>query len=201
MEKFEERPSKYKDRNKGLVYGVGIQDSHYITRYRSADGKELSCPYFIRWKCLLKRCYHKSKLPSYSDAVVCEEWLRFTSFKAWMERQDWEGKELDKDLLLKGNKVYAPEFCIFIPQSLNTFMTDEKANNTSGLTGASFHKEVGAWQASCNNPFSGKIEYLGCYSSAEEAHLKWKLFKYGLACKIAESYENPIKDALIKRYA
>ena len=78
----------------------------------------------------------------YSNVTVCEEWLDFKNFKSWYEKnyphQIKEVKfHLDKDWLQQGfeNKVYSPETCIFLPQSVNKFLTNIKTTNTSGFVG------------------------------------------------------------------
>lgn len=203
MEKFKERPRKKSRPERGLLYGVGIQDAPYITRYRTSDGKEVCCPFFARWKSMLKRCYNSlHKHPSYEQCVVCEGWLTFSKFKAWMETQDWEGKQLDKDLLVVGNKVYSPEHCVFVLPIVNMFLTENKSNNKSGKVGAFAHVS-GGFQANCNNPFTGKIEYLGYYHTLNEAHFAWGVRKHELAHEIVKTYNidnDVVVRALLSRY-
>lgn len=111
------------------VVGVGINDADYITQKREVqpDGSKKIiwiCPFYQRWYGLLKRCYGEKELikhPTYKDCSVCEEWLYFSKFRAWMVDQDWEGKDLDKDLLFEGNKIYSPETCIFLETQVNRF--------------------------------------------------------------------------------
>lgn len=107
-----------------LVCGVGINDADYPVRIRShikQDGTfldEWRCPFYTKWQKMLSRCYGKynksQKFNSYDQVEVCQEWLRFSNFKSWMEKQDWESKELDKDLLSGESKIYSPETCCFI---------------------------------------------------------------------------------------
>lgn len=94
-----------------LVYGVGVDDLDYPKKKLLPNGKYSFCPYYQRWRGMIRRCYSKAQLgknPNYEGCTVCDEWLTFSNFKSWMEKQDWEGKELDKDLLVRGNKVYSP---------------------------------------------------------------------------------------------
>ena len=83
---------------------------------------------------MLKRCYssryHKTR-PSYIGCSVCPEWRYFSKFCLWMENQKWEGMELDKDLLVKGNQVYGPDTCCFLPGAINSLFShgQKKKNN------------------------------------------------------------------------
>lgn len=173
------------------LYGVAINDANYKTRITEnyyKDGKRTSkdlwvCPYFLRWKQMLGRCYGKSTSSAYKDIKVCDEWLLFSNFKSWMETQDWEGMQLDKDLILKGNTLYSPEYCIFIPKEVNYFIIDHKK---SEYCGTSFHKVIGKYQANLSNPFTGKNENLGYYSTRKEAHEAWKARKRSLANILVE---------------
>lgn len=96
-----------------LVAGIGTNDANYnVTR----NGR-ITCPFYREWKGMLDRIRDKA---SYRDCTVCDEWLdSFMAFRAWMVEQDWEGKELDKDLLGRDLKHYSPSTCYFIPGLLN----------------------------------------------------------------------------------
>ena len=119
---------------KCLVYGVGINDADYRVQenkcYTNNLGKRATevlwrCPYYDRWYGMIRRCYSErelSRFPTYKGCSVCEEWLTFSNFKSWMEQQDWEGKHLDKDLLIYKNKVYSSETCVFVDYKVNLFI-------------------------------------------------------------------------------
>lgn len=123
-----------------LVAGVGINDANYrVTKYsKTINGKKNRvwvCPYYSTWSNMLNRCYRPNKrLLSYGDTKVCEEWLKFSNFKCWMERQEWENNDLDKDLLTDNN-IYSDRTCIFIPREMNMFLTSESINSQTGLSG------------------------------------------------------------------
>ena len=120
-----------------------------------------------------------------------------------MEKQDWEGKQLDKDILSKGNIIYSPDTCVFVTQNLNKFLTDSGASRKNGqMIGAKWHSRDLIYEASCNNPFSGKREYLGRFEDELSAHIAWKNRKHELACMWAELQEDSrVADALISRYS
>lgn len=103
-----------------LILGVGINDADYQTH---ANG--IICPYFKVWKSMISRAKcakTKQRQPAYEGASISNEWLTFSNFKSWMEKQDWEGKDLDKDLL-GDDKMYSEQTCMFIPRYVNSFLT------------------------------------------------------------------------------
>lgn len=190
----------------GKVYGVGINDADYVTqRNVVVDGRKKSvwrCPYYITWRDMLTRCYsepHQKRCPTYVGCTVAEEWKIFSNFKGWMETQDWEGKQLDKDLLVEGNKRYGPDTCLFIPRLINSFMTDSGAIRGDLPIGA--RRSRGKYRVDCCNPFTKEQEYLGTFSCPEEAHRAWKAKKAEHARRLAEEQtDKRVKKALLERY-
>lgn len=158
-----------------LKYGVALNDADYQIS-KLIQGKKVICPYYNVWDKMLKRCYSKSSLkskPSYVGCKVCEEWLTFSNFKAWMEGKDWEDRELDKDILGNG-KIYSPETCIFITPRLNRFLTNSKSSRGDYRIGVDYVEEYGKYRSRCSNPFSkGKWFSLGLYLTEEEAYRAW----------------------------
>ena len=197
-----------KDRR--LVYGIGVNDADYnVNVHEMTEGKWKKiwcCPHYGTWSDMLRRCYsekYQSRQPTYKGCSVCEEWLTFSKFKAWMEQQDWEGKQLDKDLLKVGNKCYCPEWCIFVDRKINNFVTDSGASRGEYMIGVSWNSERGKFITNCGNPFTGKQEHVGRFTNELEAHLAWKKRKRELACMLAESeYCNDprLAEALRTRY-
>lgn len=107
-----------------IFNGFGIIDDRTTTR--TASGKPVCCPHFAAWQSIIIRCYsekHRHKYLSYEGCTVDERWRLFSNFKKWRESQDWKGKQVDKDLLVEGNRVYGPDTCAMISRSLNTFLT------------------------------------------------------------------------------
>ena len=178
---------------KGLVQGVGINDADYtVVRSYCVEGitKKSTCPFYRKWCDMLVRCYSKKEQkrnPNYIGCTVCDEWLTFSNFKKWMETQDWEGKQLDKDILIKGNKHYSPETSVFIHQKVNKFTTDHASARGKYLIGVHLDRASGKFVAQCGNPFTGKQENLGKYDSEIEAHQVWKNRKHYNACMLADS--------------
>ena len=198
-------------KRKRTVYGVGINDADYIVKeYATVDGGRKAvwtCPLYRTWKSMLERCYSEksqAKHPTYKECYVCDEWLTFSNFKSWMEQQDWGGRHLDKDILKEDNKIYCPEYCIFVDQSVNNFVIDNGASRGEYMIGVYWHNRDSKFVSQCRNPFTGKKEYLGIFNTELEAHLAWKKRKHELACQLAESdlVSDPrLAEALRTRYS
>lgn len=196
-----------------LVYGVGINDADYVVKKWEeigyVDGKRKQkliwcCPYYQVWTEMLKRCYspkYQDRQPTYKGCSVSEEWLKFSNFKRWMEQQDWEGMQLDKDLLFEGNKVYSAETCVFVTQMVNSFTTDCGAARGEWMIGVDWNKRADKFMSRCSNPFTKKREYLGLFNCQQEAHKAWLKRKLELAHLLAEEQADiRVAKALIELY-
>lgn len=197
---------------KPTVYGVGINDADYeVTRYEyvTVDGKRKQklvwvCTYYRVWRSMLERCYsskHQERFPTYKGCSVSEDWKYFSVFKAWMECQDFEGKQLDKDLLVEGNKVYSDKTCVFVTKSVNMFTIDKSNARGEWLIGVCWHVASGKFASRCSNPFTKKQEHLGCFTCELEAHQAWLKRKLELAHLLAaEQKDERVAKALVERY-
>lgn len=196
-----------------LVYGVGRNDADYVVDKKETigyvDGKQKQkkvwgCPYYQTWIDMLKRCYsakHQERQPTYKDCSVSTEWLTFSVFKRWMEKQQWEGLQLDKDLLIEGNKVYGPDTCVFVSQTVNKFINDRGNDRGEWLVGVDWHKQTEKFRAQCSNPFTKKVEHLGLFTCEQEAHNAWLKRKLELAHELAAiQTDERVAKALIDRY-
>lgn len=198
-----------KQRNKNkLVFGVGINDSDYkISRSEKINGITKivwSCPFYKRWAKILERCYSSkwlAKYPFYTGCSVSQEWLTFSNFKAWMEQQDWEGKQLDKDLLVKDNKVYSSGTCVFVSAAVNSFLIDQKPSRGEFAIGVYFEKSKQRFRAMCSVVGTCKNKALGSFKTEIEAHKAWLNFKLEQAYELAaEQTDKRIAKALIDKY-
>lgn len=186
-----------------LIYGVGVNDVDRPVWTREG-GKRVVCQFYSKWIGMLMRCYAPqlhAKRPTYTGCITTEEWLRFSNFELWMGTQDWEGKQLDKDLLVPNNKLYSPETCVFLPRKLNMFLLDSAASRGKYPIGVSWDKGTGRFVARCRNPFTDKEQKLGRFDTPEEAHLAWKERKHEFACIYADQQtDERVAEALRNRY-
>ena len=197
-----------------LVFGVGVNDLGYRTQvyeYVTKDGGKrirktvFRCKYYTVWTDMLKRCYNEKSLeryPSYIGTSVCNEWLSASEFKKWLEEQDWDGKCLDKDIIVPRSKLYSPDTCAFVLPATNTFVVSCDASRGGYPIGVDLFKRTGKYRARCNNPFTEKNEHLGCFSTQEEAHEAWRKRKHEIAQLVAATESDPrVVEALRKRYS
>jgi hypothetical protein len=88
------------------------------------------------WHRMVRRCYddkfHESNT-TYFDCEVCEEWLIFSNFASWFKEHYVEGWQLDKDILVDGNRIYSPRTCCFVPQEINSIFTSRVKDETKKL--------------------------------------------------------------------
>ncbi len=204
---------------KKLLRGVGINDADYETQHYEWVPCEITgvlkkkrvwyCPYYRRWCSMLARCYSKVvhlDRSSYKGVTVCEDWLTFSNFKNWMEKQEWEGKHLDKDILSRNNRIYCEAYCVFVHGKVNTFLLDGKKGRGDYLLGVSIHPRKTLpdnYRAGVNNPFTGGRDYLGLFPTEVEAHLAWKEGKHRYSCALANSEfvtDERVRQALLVRY-
>lgn len=168
-----------------LVFGVGINDADYNVCSYLND--KVICPYYHRWSNILRRCYSKKfheSGPTYVGCTICEDWKSFSNFKVWMQQQDWEGKDLDKDLLVSGNKIYSPETCVFIDVYINRFLNlskDVERNLPVGVTIASRVTYLSRGSE------RGNRVKLGLFDCPLEAHKAWQLHKIQGLTKLKET--------------
>ena len=183
-----------------LVRGVGINDAEYKTSYRDNKGKTYKCPYYERWKSMVERGYsekYKETRTTYKDVTICEEWHTFSNFRSWMEKQDWEGKQLDKDIILPNNKVYSPQTCVFVSSQVNTLLSDNGKSRGKYKQGVSFRKATGKFQAQCKNG-AGKQKKLGYFPTEDLAYEAYVHYKYNLILKVAAEQEDiRVKNGLL----
>ena len=173
-----------------LVHGVGINDRSVATTLNGKITKE-----YALWHDMLKRCYSKpylEKRPTYIGCSVSDIFTHYHLFHKWCQTQIGFGKEgyqLDKDLLIKGNKLYSEDTCVFIPSVLNYILLKTAA--CRGLLPIGVSKSGSKFQARCN--LVGKRIYLGTFDTPELAFQAYKTFKEAHIKEQAELYKDSIE--------
>ena len=179
-----------KDRMFPSVYGVGILGDAVA----SENGVKLK-EYQV-WRGLLSRCYNsktKVRSPSYEGCNVSTNFKYYPYFKDWCNKQvgfNQEGFELDKDILIKGNKIYAADTCCFVPKEINLLFCKSNSLRGSYPIGVSLNKKSGKFKASmtCGNV----LKSLGNYATPEEAFLAYKEAKEQQIKVVANRWKDKI---------
>ena len=109
------------------------------------------------------------------------------AFAHGWRKQDWEGKELDKDILFEKNKIYSPNTCVFVDGVVNNFLNDQAAARGEWPIGVYWNEQKQKFISQCNNPFTKEKEYLGYFHCPNQAHRAWKKRKHELACHLADT--------------
>ena len=175
-----------------LVFGVGIYDLRDDPSHSTktvVDGKIVwRCPFYRKWTDILRRCYSERHLqirPTYRDCSVCEDWKTFSNFMDWMKTQPWEGKHLDKDILVPGNKVYSPQTCVFVNHQINSFLNTNPTKRGKYPVGVRFKKLSNKFEAQIKK--FGKNRSIGYFNTAEEAHEAYKKERSKYILEVAEN--------------
>ena len=192
------KSGKVRDPYLPSVYGVGITGTKYPITVNGVHTKE-----YKLWQSMLKRCYndtYKKKHPTYIDCEVSNKFKSYEYFYEWCHKQigfDNEGNgnpfHLDKDLLIKGNKVYSEDSCVFIPQEINLMLIKCDASRGEHLIGVCWHKKDNAFVARVAKN-KGKREYLGLFKTELEAFNAYKQAKEAFVKEVAEKWKSQIDE-------
>ena len=160
------------DKLKPTLCGIGyLGVGSYPTKI---NNKKTRC--YNVWSGIIKRCFGK-KVPSYKrygarGVTVCEEWHNFSNFAAWYEQNYKDGYQIDKDILKRGNKVYCPQFCRFVPSRVNGMVCEKRPNRGEMPQGVYFNWKLKKYSSRINT-FKGQVHF-GCYNTPEEAFKVYK---------------------------
>lgn len=182
-----------------LIHGIGFNDRKYPSGFCS--GKMLK--EYDLWVSMLSRCLKKyqDKHPTYTGVTCSENFKNYSYFYEWCQNQagfkskDENGKtwQLDKDILVKGNKIYSEDVCVFVPQRLNTLLTRREASRGDTPIGVSWNSKRDKFTAQCNDG-EGNLKHLGAYHTTKDAFQAYKSFKEQIIKDAAEKHKNILDD-------
>jgi len=160
-----------------LVSGVGINDIEINTKDKC----------YKVWHSMMNRCYSKkyhSKFPTYQNCSVCNEWTYLSNFKRWFDENYVDGYVLDKDILVKGNKVYSPETCCFVPEEINLLLLNNKKKRGNLPIGVTFRDNSYYAIMTKHN----KTKHIGIFKTPIEAFNAYKIEKEKYVKELADKY-------------
>lgn len=176
-------------------YGQGKYKS------RGEDGKKTKA--YITWIHMIKRCYDPyfiNKNLTYIDCYVCDEWLNFQNFAEWFYKHYYEVSneimQLDKDILIKGNKIYSPKTCLIVPQRINDLFVKQQRKRGEYPIGVNPNKINNCLVVQCQT--LEKSEYLGCFPLDKpfQAFIAYKNYKENYIKQVADEYKDLIPQKL-----
>jgi len=181
---------------RSLVYGIGVNEKEYPTWDVDKPLREYGL-----WKDMLFRCTEKywAKTPNYLGVTCSENFKHYSFFYEWCQTQvgyydsNEKGRAwaLDKDLLVKGNKHYSEDTCVFLPQSINNLLCRRGGARGEYLIGVTLNKKVNRFMSRCNRG-EGVLQYLGYFDTQEEAFQAYKVFKEDYIKKVANEYKHQL---------
>ena len=181
------------DKNKPTVCGMGIVGY----KYGVTNGDGIHCAEYVYWKSMLNRCnskLYKSRRPTYEVCTISENFKHYEYFYEWCNKQigfSVDDFQLDKDLLVKGNKIYSEETCLFLPKEVNTLLTRREALRGEHLIGVYWNKTNKAFVARVAKN-KGKQEYLGSFKTELEAFNAYKKAKESFVKEQANKWKGRI---------
>ena len=195
------KSGKIQDKTLPSVYSVGILGDKYLTVYKLPNNTYRAIKEYRVWAGMLERCYSEKSHrynPTYNGCTVSDNFKYYPYFKEWCEKQVGFGcldeNEnswcLDKDILVKGNKTYSEDVCVFVPNEINCLFT--KADRVRGKypVGVYYRKDIKRFVSHIHQK-SSNIN-LGHYDCPNEAFLVYKKAKEDYIKEIANKWKDQI---------
>ena len=171
------------------IFNVGITD------------KKRDKLVYARWQRMLERCYspsYKEKFPSYNGVVVCDDFLYYSKFEAWLKEQEnfyeyingGRAWALDKDLFCKEGKLYSQDTCCLLPAEINGGLVCYRSNGDGTPSGISFQASYNKFIVSlCIN---GKNKNLGRFTCPKQAFDAYCIGKDDKIKGLAEKWKDSL---------
>ena len=186
---------------RSLVYGVGVNDVMIPEFTKSRIWKQ--------WNGIIRRTDKRDLVwlqtkPTYVDCTLDPRWFILSVFKEWVEGwDDYQNKEVDKDLLIPNNKVYGPDTCLMVRPIVNKWFKHDFSGDlprgVSWNTAWKRGKSPNPYRAQIT-PIGGKRTSLGYYSTVEEASAVFEQARKEQIQFLIDTEKDPIvKQAMIDR--
>ena len=182
-----------------------LGEGPYKTRYedQKAGGRTIE---YNTWISMIRRCHDLKFLerePSYRDCTIYKDWYNYQNFGYWFTENYYEipgeKMQLDKDILVKGNKEYGPDTCCFVPHHINSLFTARKRERGDLPIGVFETNKgySGHYSVQCNTMFDNKkqIKQHG-FTTINDAFLAYKEIKEQEIKRVADFYQQYIPQEL-----
>lgn len=184
-------PVKRESSGKGLVCGIGIYEPRVLCMTETIQTRKAH----RMWNSMLQRASAKyvEQRPSYAGTSIDPAFVRFYDFYMWAVDQigwDADDAQLDKDLLVKGNRVYGPDTCVFLPLRVNSLLIAHASRRGELPVGVTAGRTPGTYEARVRD--RGTKIGMGTHRTPEAAFAAYKAGKEALVRVVAEEYRNLI---------
>jgi hypothetical protein len=181
-----------KNPSQPTVFGVG----------RLGDIENINRISYKCWSDMIKRCYkdyNNGRDETYRSCSVSEDWLIYSNFDKWYNENYYKLEDktmcLDKDILIKGNKTYGKESCIFVPKDINSMFTKggkRRGGLPIGVQKRNQHiNEFRAEIATGNKADGSRSRLVLCgFNNPEEAFYAYKQAKESYIKQVADEYKS-----------
>tara|TARA_R110000744_G_scaffold170264_1_gene288389 strand:- start:5285 stop:5932 length:648 start_codon:yes stop_codon:yes gene_type:complete len=162
------RRGAVKDLMLPIVMGVG-----YLGENPKGASKH---PAYKSWVGMLRRCYEEPRQERnmcYIGVTVCGEWQNFSNYLLWFEDNYVKGCQLDKDKIIKWNKVYRPEACSFMTSEENT--VEARALTWNFISPEGEKVEVYNLAAFCRDNNLNKVRMRKIHVDRKGKHKSWRV--------------------------
>lgn len=173
------------------IWGVGYLGEETETHFVN----NACIPSFGAWTNMIKRCYAehlRHKHLAYTNCTMCDEWHNYQNFRSWYDTNYYDIREgrmhIDKDVMVKDNKVYSPETCIFLPQRINMIFMKKNRMIIDADLPTGLRRTVVGFSATYNT------KWLGNFKTLKEALYYYNIEKQIHINKVAEEYRGRIPD-------
>ena len=162
-------------------------------------------PQYKRWESMMHRCYDErylAKQPTYIDCEVGEYFLNYQNFAKWYDENLWTNDVLlvpDKDILIKGNKIYEPDKCFLVDKTINNLFLKRVINKGSLPIGVHYDKERNKFIATCHGA-DKKTKFLGRFDNPIDAFVVYKKYKESVIKEVANIYKTKYENFPKKLY-
>ena len=178
-------------RMKASVCGVGCMGSNLDLK-SIYNGK--LCKIYRQWQNMIMRCYNERyhiRFPTYIGCYVSDKFKDYSKWREWYDNYPYkqDGWHMDKDLLIKGNKVYSEDTCVFLPKEINLVLTKSTKTRGDKLIGVCFDKRYKKFVSQVSLG-AGNQKVLGYYDNEYEAHLSYKKAKEEYIKELADKYRD-----------
>lgn len=165
-----------------------IFGSFFLDCDHSCNNDDLTFAAYKAWRRMIARCHRLSYIernPTYGDCSICNEWHLFSNFEKWYKDNYIKGNELDKDILVKGNKTYSPQTCCFVPQEINKLLIKRNRKRGKHPIGV-YSPKKGLFLAQISighkiktiGYFKNELDAFYAYKKKKESYIKEKALEY-----------------------